>query len=87
MRQCSSKVNTNALGKREPIRLEDTKVEGDIVIAQNSKLRRSTRINMKLKASPSHGYSEVLQGLIEEHEKSCLKSDYAKAMDIRFIID
>ena len=77
------KVNTNALGKAGAYTLEDTKVEGDTVYLK-FKAPSVDTYQYEVKASYHTDNQKFFQGLIEEHEKVA-QSDFAKAMDIRFV--
>ena len=77
------KVNTNALGKAGAYTLEDTKVEGDMVYLK-FKAPSVDTYQYEVKASYHTDTQKFFLGLVEEHEKVA-QSDFAKAMDIRFV--
>ena len=77
------KVNTNALGKAGAYTLEDYKVEGDMVYLKFMSPAVDT-YQYEVKASYHTASFEFFQGLAEEQQK-VLETDYAKAMNIRFV--
>ena len=77
------KVNTNALGKAGAYTLEDYKVEGDMVYLKFMSSSVDT-YQYEVKASYHTASFEFFQGLAEEQQK-ILETDYAKAMNIRFV--
>ena len=77
------KVNTNALGKAGAYTLEDYKVEGDMVYLKFMSSSVDT-YQYEVKASYHQNDFDFFQGLIKEQQK-ILNTDYAKAMNIRFV--
>lgn len=77
------KVNTNALGKAGAYTLEDYKVEGDMVYLKFMSPAVDT-YQYEVKASYHTASFDFFQGLVEEQQK-VLETDYAKAMNIRFV--
>ena len=77
------KVNTNALGKAGAYTLEDYKVEGDLVYLKFISPAVDT-YQYEVKASYHTDNLEFFQGLVEEQQK-VLETDYAKALNIRFV--
>lgn len=77
------KVNTNALGKAGAYTLEDYKVEGDMVYLKFMSPAVDT-YQYEVKASYHQNDLDFFQGLIKEQQK-ILNTDYAKAMNIRFV--
>ena len=77
------KVNTNALGKAGAYTLEDYKVEGDLVYLKFMSPAVDT-YQYEVKASYHQNDLDFFQGLIEEQQK-ILNTDYAKALNIRFV--
>ena len=77
------KVNTNALGKAGAYTLEDYKVEGDMVYLKFMSPAVDT-YQYEVKASYHTDKLEFFRGMVEEQQK-ILNTDYAKAMNIRFV--
>ena len=77
------KVNTNALGKAGAYTLEDYKVEDDLVYLKFMSPAVDT-YQYEVKASYHTDNLEFFQGLVEEQQK-VLETDYAKALNIRFV--
>lgn len=77
------KVNTNALGKAGAYTLEDYKVEGDLVYLKFMSPAVDT-YQYEVKASYHTDKLEFFRGMVEEQQK-ILNTDYAKAMNIRFV--
>ena len=77
------KVNTNALGKAGAYTLEDYKVKGDLVYLKFMSPAVDT-YQYEVKASYHQNDLDFFQGLIEEQQK-ILNTDYAKALNIRFV--
>ena len=77
------KVNTNALGKAGAYTLEDYKVEGDLVYLKFMSPAVET-YQYEVKASYHTDKLEFFRGMVEEQQK-ILNTDYAKAMNIRFV--
>ena len=77
------KVNTNALGKAGAYTLEDYKVEGDLVYLKFISPAVDT-YQYEVKASYHTDKLEFFRGVVEEQQK-ILNTDYAKAMNIRFV--
>ena len=77
------KVNTNALGKAGAYTLEDYKVEGDMVYLKFMSPSVDT-YQYEVKASYHTDKLEFFRGMVEEQQK-ILNTDYAKAMNIRFV--
>ena len=77
------KVNTNALGKAGAYTLEDYKVEGNMVYLKFMSPAVDT-YQYEVKASYHTDKLEFFRGVVEEQQK-ILNTDYAKAMNIRFV--
>lgn len=77
------KVNTNALGKAGAYTLEDYKVEGNMVYLKFMSPAVDT-YQYEVKASYHTDKLEFFRGMVEEQQK-ILNTDYAKAMNIRFV--
>lgn len=77
------KVNTNALGKAGAYTLEDYKVEGDMVYLKFMSPSVDT-YQYEVKATYHDNFQDFFQGLVEEQQKVG-QSDYAKALNIRFV--